>query len=136
MLDAVTLKTELCFLYSRQDRESGLVQLLALLDSGDFCLTFYEVVKLIKILITTSITTAEAERNFSTLKRIKTFLRSTMITQRVSLLAIISIENEMISGVTDFNKSVIDHFARSKSRKMDFIFKQTFFRLLPYFKLI
>ena len=123
MLDAVKLKTEFCVLYSRQDRESGLVQLLALLNSGGLSLTFYEVVKLIKILITTLISTAEAERNFSILKKIKTFLRSTMTTERVSSLAIISIENEMISGVTYFNESVIDHFARAKSRKMEFIFK-------------
>ncbi|KAF3859042.1 hypothetical protein F7725_021441 [Dissostichus mawsoni] len=40
--------------------------------------TFTETVRLLKILITTPMTTAESERCFSTLKRIKTFLRNTM----------------------------------------------------------
>ena len=125
MLDGVKLRTELCVLYSRQDmhRRSGLVQLLALLNSGSLCSTFSEVVKLIKILITTLMTTAEAECKFSTVKRIKIFLRSTMTTERLSALAMISIKNKMIPGITDFNKSAIDRFARAKSRRMEFIFK-------------
>ena len=85
-----------------------------MLNSGGLCSTFSKVVKLIKILITTPMTTAEAEHNFSTLKRINIFLRSTMTTERLSLSVMISIENEMISGISDFNENVINHFARVK----------------------
>jgi hypothetical protein len=40
--------------------------------------TFSEAVKLLNILCTLPMTTVESERCFSTLKRIKTFLRNTM----------------------------------------------------------
>ena len=69
--------------------------------------------------MTAPMTTAEAERNFSTLKGIKTFLQSTMTTERLSALAMNFIENEMISGIIDFNEIVlpelIDCFARAKT---------------------
>ena len=85
--------------------------------------TFSEVVKLLKILITTPMTTAESERCFSSLKRIKIFLRSTMKNDRLTALAMTSIENQMITETKDFNEKVIDHFAQIKTRRMDFIFK-------------
>ena len=64
-----------------------------------------------------------AERCFSTLKRIKTFLRSTIATVRLSALAMISIEDVMITESNDFNDKVTNHFATSKNRRMDLIFK-------------
>jgi len=85
--------------------------------------TFSEVVKLLKILITTPMSTAEAERCFSTLKRIKTVLRSTMTNDRLSALGMITIENKMTTDTIDFNEQVINDFATSKSRRMDFVFK-------------
>ena len=68
-------------------------------------------------------TSAEAERCFSALKRIKTFLRATMLNERLTALAMISMENELISNMEDFNEKVIQYFATSKNRRMDFIFK-------------
>ena len=85
--------------------------------------TFSEVVKLLKVLITTPMSTAEAEQCFSTLKRIKTFLSSTMTNDRLSALGMITIENMMTTDTIDFNKQVINDFATSKSRRMDFVFK-------------
>ena len=68
-------------------------------------------------------TSAEAERCFSTLKRIKSFLRATMLNERLSALAMISIENKLISEMTNFNEKVIEYFAKSKDRRAEFIFK-------------
>jgi len=85
--------------------------------------TFSEVVKLLKILITTPMSTAEAERCFSTLKRIKTVLCSTMTNDRLSALGMITIENKVTTDTIDFNEQVINDFATSKSRRMDFVFK-------------
>ncbi len=68
-------------------------------------------------------TSAETERCFSTLKRIKTFLRNSMLNERLTALAMLSIENRMISDINNFNDKVIDHFATSRTQKMDFIFK-------------
>lgn len=62
-------------------------------------------------------TSAEAKRSFSTLKRIKTFLRSTMSEDRLSALSMLSIEKLMIKNIPDFNEKVIDMFAKKKRKK-------------------
>ena len=60
--------------------------------------------------------TAEAERCFSTLKRIKTFLRSTMTNDRLSALGMITIENKMTTDTIDFNEQVINDFCNIKEQ--------------------
>ena len=47
-----------------------------------------------RILLTISVTVASAERSFSKLKLIKSYLRSTMSQERLSGLAILSIEEK------------------------------------------
>ena len=76
--------------------------------------TFSETVSLLNILITTPMTTAEAERCFSTLKRIKTFLRNSMGQERLNALAILSMERELVLNMRDFNEKVINRFAALK----------------------
>ncbi|CAI6365611.1 unnamed protein product [Macrosiphum euphorbiae] len=68
-------------------------------------------------------TSAEAERSFSTLKRIKTFLRSTMSEDRLSALSMLSIEKCMIKNIPNFNEKVIDMFAEKKERRIELIYK-------------
>jgi len=53
---------------------------------------FPEIHKLLRILMTVPVTTAQAERSFSKLRVVKTYLRSRMCLQRLSNLAILSIE--------------------------------------------
>ncbi|CAH1993782.1 unnamed protein product [Acanthoscelides obtectus] len=55
--------------------------------------------------------TSGAERNFSRLKRIKTFLRSTMTQDRLTALTMLSFGKEFISTMENFNEKVIDKFA-------------------------
>ncbi|KAL4108274.1 hypothetical protein QTP88_018505 [Uroleucon formosanum] len=62
-----------------------------------------------------NVTSASAERSFSKLKLIKTYLRSTMTQIRLSGLAMLSIENEMASEL-NFD-SIIDAFAAKKIQK-------------------
>ncbi|KAL4622082.1 hypothetical protein ACB092_06G271700 [Castanea dentata] len=50
-----------------------------------------------RILLTIAVTVASAERSFSKLKLIKSYLRSTMSQERLSGLAILSIEKEMLA---------------------------------------
>ena len=58
------------------------------------------------------------ERSFSKLKLIKSYLRSIMSQERLSELAILSIENEML---TEFEcKNLINNFASQKTRKINF----------------
>ncbi|KAI3353812.1 hypothetical protein L3Q82_005037 [Scortum barcoo] len=66
-----------------------------------------ETVALLNILITTPMTTAEAERCFSTLKRIKTFLRNAMGQERLNALAMLSMERELVRNMPDFKLPVV-----------------------------
>ena len=64
----------------------------------------YEVVfpatmTLLKMAITLGVSSATGERSFSCVKRIKTFLRSTMTTKRLSALALLSVEKELASSL-------------------------------------
>lgn len=67
-------------------------------------------------------TAAEAERCFSTLQTNKTFLRNSMITGRLSALAMLSIEKKIISHIPDFNRLFIEEFADSKQRRTELIY--------------
>ena len=55
------------------------------------------------------VSTAECERSFSALKRIKTYLRSTMSNERLCDLAILSIEKEISRNLV--LDEVVDMFA-------------------------
>ena len=85
--------------------------------------TFSETVSLLNILITTPMTTAEAERCFSTLKIITTFLRNSMGQERLNALAILSMERELVLNIRDFNEKFIDCFAALKERLAKFQYK-------------
>ena len=80
MLDKGRLKTELSLIYDHEDFKgcSGALPLFQVLMGNNLQDAFSETVSLLKILITTPMSTAESERCFSTLKKIKTFLRNTM----------------------------------------------------------
>ncbi|XP_039299125.1 uncharacterized protein LOC120354976 [Nilaparvata lugens] len=72
----------------------------------------------LRILLTIPVTVASAERSFSKLKLIKTYLRSTMAQERLNSLAILSIENE-IAKELDFEE-ILKTFAYNKSRRTYF----------------
>ena len=74
-----------------------------------------------RILLTILVTVASAERNFSKLKLIKSYLRSTISQERLSGLAMLSIEKEML---VEFEcKNLISNFASQKARKINFNLK-------------
>ena len=71
-----------------------------------------------RILLTISVIVASAEKSFSKLKLIKSYLRSTMSQEILNGLAILSIENEMLA---EFEcKNLINKFASQKVRKINF----------------
>lgn len=63
-------------------------------------------------------TSCEAERSFSTLKRVKNYQRSKMCQERLTALALLSIESEVMKElpIMDITKT----FASEKARKVDF----------------
>ena len=71
-----------------------------------------------RILLTIPITIASAEWTFSKLKLIKSYLRLTMLQERLSGLAILSIEKNILEKI-DY-KSLINNFASKRARKMKF----------------
>jgi len=70
-------------------------------------------------MLTIPVTSACAERSFSKLKLIKTYLLNQLGQDKLSELALISIEEE-VSSTVDY-KHLIDIFASKKSRKKTFI---------------
>ncbi|CAL9687151.1 unnamed protein product [Knipowitschia caucasica] len=126
MLNKNKLKTELSLIYSNDEFKScsSAVALYQLFMENNLQDTFSETVALLKILITTPMTTAESERCFSTLKRIKTFLRNTMSQDRLNALAMLSMEKNLIKTIPDFNQRVIEKFATLKDRRAKFMYKK------------
>lgn len=72
----------------------------------------------LRVLLTLPVTVASGERSFSALKLIKTYLRSTMSQERLSDLAVISIEQHVRRKLD--MEDVITAFANAKARKVKF----------------
>jgi len=117
--DSKKLKTELQILYSRSEFRT-MAWKFSFFKTGNLSDSFSECVKLLKIIIIVPMSsTAESERCFSTLKRIKTFLRNTVDHDRLSSLAMLSIEKNFIVDIVNFNNNkVIDLFSISKERRL------------------
>ncbi|KAM1723629.1 hypothetical protein ACFX13_022258 [Malus domestica] len=71
-----------------------------------------------RILLTIPITVASAERSFSKLKLLKSYLRSTMLQERLNGLALISIESDFLEKI-DY-EVLIDDFAAKNARRAIF----------------
>ena len=82
----------------------------------DISAMFSGVWDLVKIALCIPVSSASSERSFSALRRLKTYLRSTMGQQRLSNLAIVHVEQEVASKL-DYS-DIVDIFA-SKQRRMD-----------------
>lgn len=125
MVDKEKLDAELKVFYCRSDihEYSKLKDLLKFILENNLSEVFSEIMKLVKILLTIPMTTSEAERCFSTLKRIKTFLRSTMSSERLNALAVLSMEKHFLHCHPELKEKIINRFASIKTRKMDFNFK-------------
>ena len=125
MWEKLKLQSELTVIYGRQDfyNCSGAVPLLQLFYDNNLIGTFSETVRLLNILITIPMTSCEAERCFSTLKRVKTFLRNTTTDDRLNALGMLSMEKKLISEMPDYNELVIDKFAQLKERRANFLYR-------------
>ena len=71
---------------------------------------------MLSILVTMPSSSATAERSFSAMKRIKTYLRSTMGNDRLSSLALLHVHREIEIDV----ERVIELFASLNNRKLAF----------------
>ena len=125
MLNKDKLKCELSVLFANDNFSgiSNISKLIKFINENGLDEIFSEVSKLLKIVLVTPILTADSERSFSTMKRIKTFLRNTMLQDRLNGLACLSIHKKYISKIRDYNNKVINIFAQMKDRRADYLYK-------------
>ena len=76
-----------------------------------------EVLKLVQLLVIVPASAATAERSFSTLRRVKTYLRSTMAQKRLTHLLILNIHEQRTSelNIDDIVKEFVSRTAERKS---------------------
>ena len=96
---------------------SQVSEVLQLLNDCDLS-TYSKLLSAVVLFITLPVTVATAERSFSKLKLIKTYLRSTISQDRLDSLAILSIESEEAWSL-DID-GLIDMFADKKARLSKF----------------
>ena len=80
-----------------------------------------ELSKVIKILAVIPATSCSSERSFSSLRRLKTYLRSTMTQVRLTNLAILHIEREFVNFALKENmEDIINKFGQRAGRQAYF----------------
>lgn len=78
-----------------------------------------EFVKLIRIILTIPVSTCSCERSFSALRRLKTYLRSTMLAERLNHFAIMNVHRDLTLNLN--NDQLMDEFiGRSQVRMNNF----------------
>ena len=100
MIDIARLESELTCLYSNTSFSEikTTSELSKFLVENSLSINFATVTSFLNIILTTPISSAESERSFSTLKRIKIFLRNRMGQDRLNALAVLSIHNDVVLG--------------------------------------
>ena len=71
------------------------------------------------VLLCMPVSTATAERSFSTMRLVKTYIRNTITTERLSGLGLLKIYQDREINA----EQVVDVFARRKERRLALIFK-------------
>lgn len=95
--------------------KTDIVEPKSAIETLQYCDTFYPSIKvLLQIFATIPITTAIAERSFSSLRRLKNYMRSTMSEDRLNGLAVLHIHKHLPIDI-DY---VITRFSRQKPRRM------------------
>ena len=77
-----------------------------------------ELLKALQILSVIPATSCSAERSFSSLRRLKTYLRSTMGQERLSNLALLHIEREYVNkAIIEDMEDIINTFGERNGRQ-------------------
>ena len=76
---------------------------------------FPNIAVLLRIMCTLPVTSCSAERSFSTLKRLKTPLRSTMRTDRLTNLSLLTVHRDITIDISE----AVDEFCRRYPRRME-----------------
>ena len=79
--------------------------------------TFPNVATAMRIFLSIATTNCSGERSFSSLKRIKNYLRSSLGQNKLNNLSILSIESEVFTNINTLD--IINQFATEKARKIN-----------------
>lgn len=85
----------------------------------DFPIAFTETLKIISLIKTLPITTASNERFFSSLKNVKSYLRTSMGDERLNDLMVLNVEKEEVNNIN--LEEAVDVFATLKNRRYPLI---------------
>jgi hypothetical protein len=122
LFDIPTLESQLTFIYRDSDfYKDTSMAILQYIFEFNMQSSLPEVVKLLKM----TLTSGSAERSFSCLKRVKTYLRATMTQDRLSSLCRISIDKDILKSKKDahtLHEQVLVKFAE-KPRRLAFLYK-------------
>lgn len=124
--DQQRLRNELQAIYEDVNFHKAPTDLLQLLLKDDLASTLPEVCKLLKLMLTIPVTSVSAERSFSCLKRLKTYLRNATGQDRLSSLATLSMESKLLKDLKTnghLYDRVIEKFATMKERRMEFLYR-------------
>ena len=121
-IDSVMLADELDLLKTAvpSTLEKTPKKILSFLNDNGLLDIYPNAVIALRIFLTIPVTVASSERSFSKLKLIKTYIRSTMTQDRLTNMAILSIENDITTELDYTN--VLHKFALAKSRKINLKF--------------
>jgi hypothetical protein len=112
-IDANDLYVELKFLQDFIPKENmGPVEILKFLKHHD---CFPNATIAYRVLLTIPVTVASAERSFSKLKLLKSYLRSTMTQERLNDLAMIALESDILEKI-DYKSIIEDFISRNPTR--------------------
>ena len=104
--------------WERQDPKTILTTASATLKEIDHTM-YPNITECLKIFSTLPVTTGECERNVSALRRLKTYLRSTMSQTRLTGLALLHIHYNMDVDIAYSVFEIIRRFARLHPRRME-----------------
>ena len=126
LFDISVLESQLKFIYMDTDfhKETSMA-ILQYIFQLNIQSSLPEVVKLLKMNGVFSLTSASAERSFSCLKRVKTYLRATMTQDRLSFPCRISIHKDILKKKKDehtLHEQVLVKF-KEKPRRFAFLYK-------------
>ena len=85
---------------------------------NDMSCAFPDLVTFTRLVLTIPVSSAGAERSFSTMRRVKTYLRSTMSDQRLTNLCLLSIERSLSGDLLANPLAVVDDFSSKTKRRI------------------
>ncbi|CAH1113873.1 unnamed protein product [Psylliodes chrysocephalus] len=109
------LKAEIMMCHRRWENETTIIRPCTAVEALMYCTDFFPLIRILLIIFATlPVTTATPERSFSTSKRLKTYLRSTMLQETFSCLALLNVHKEIDINHEKINKK----FASMKPKRM------------------